>query len=116
MDIYHIWCNLKPGVGDLEFTEGVRAYLEHLRSRGQVVGFRITRAKLGFKPPQLREFHITVEFENLTQLQAAFDNVAARVDPVESLHQVVNSKVQEVFFALYRDFPDVVRVAGQEKF
>jgi hypothetical protein len=28
----------------------------------------------------------------------------------------VNSKVQDIFFALYRDFPDANRVAGQEKF
>lgn len=67
-------------------------------------------------PPQLREFHITIDFENLSQMQSAFDNVSSRADPVESLHHVVNSKVQDVFFALYRDFPDDTRVYGQEKF
>lgn len=116
MDIYHIWCNLKPGVGDLDFVTGVRAYLDHLRGTGRVRGYRITRAKLGLKPPQLREFHITIEVDDLAQLQAAFDHVASRADPVESLHHAVNSKVQDAFFALYRDFPDEVRVTGQEKF
>ena len=38
------------------------------------------------------------------------------VDPVESLRHVVNSTVQDIFFALYRDFPDEARVRGQEKF
>ena len=116
MDIYHIWCNLKPGVDDLEFVEGVRAYLDHLRDRRELQGYRITRAKLGLKPPQLREFHITLEFDGMTQMQTAFDHVSSRTDPVESLHQAVNSKVQDVFFALYRDFPDQTRVRGQEKF
>jgi hypothetical protein len=116
VDIYHIWCNLKPGIHDLEFVEGVRAYLDHLRENRQVHGYRITRAKLGFRPSQLRDFHITIEFENMTQMQAAFDHVASRADPIESLHHVVNSKVQDIFFALYRDFPDETRVRGQEKF
>jgi hypothetical protein len=116
LDIYHIWCNLKPGVQDLEFVEGVRAYLDSLRAKQQLTGYRITRAKLGFRPPQLREFHITIEFDDLTQMQSAFDNVSSRAEPIESLHHAVNSKVQDIFFALYRDFPDSTRVRGQEKF
>jgi Family of unknown function (DUF6614) len=116
LDIYHVWCNLKPGVRDVEFVEDVRAYLERLRRDHQVHAYRITRCKLGFRPPQLRDFHITLEFEGLTQMQSAFDNVSSRADPVESLHHAVNSKVQDVFFALYRDFPDAKRVRGQEKF
>jgi hypothetical protein len=116
LDIYHIWCNLKPGVHDLEFVEGVRAYLGNLQAKRQLAGYRITRAKLGFKPPQLREFHITIEFDDLTQMQSAFDNVSSRAEPIESLHHAVNSKVQDIFFALYRDFPDKARVHGQERF
>jgi hypothetical protein len=116
MDIYHVWCNLKPGVSDVEFVDGLRGYLERLRSDGELHSYRITRCKLGFRPAQLRDFHITLDFENLTQLQAAFDKVATRTDPIEGLHHAVNSKVQDVFFALYRDFPDDVRVRGQEQF
>jgi len=82
MDIYHIWCDLKPGVSDMEFVTSLHRYLDKLRDDGQLVTYRITRAKLGFKPPQLREFHITLEFENLMQLQTAFDHVATRTDCV----------------------------------
>jgi hypothetical protein len=39
-----------------------------------------------------------------------------RVPTRSSLHHVVNSKVQDIFFALYRDFPDETRVRGREKF
>jgi hypothetical protein len=116
LDIYHVWCNLKPGVHDMEFVDSVRTYLERLRQERQLHAYRITRCKLGFRPPQLREFHITLEFQDMTQMQAAFDTVSSRTDPVESFHQAVNSKVQDVFFALYRDFPDAKRVRGQEKF
>ncbi len=100
----------------MEFVDGLRAYLDHLREKGQLHGYRITRAKLGFKPSHLREFHITIDFESMAQMDSAFANVSSRAEPVESLHQVVNSNVQDIFFALYRDFPDETRVLGQEKF
>jgi hypothetical protein len=116
MNIYHIWCNLKAGVSDLEFCARTRAYLEQLQSAGRLAAFRITRAKLGLRPPALREFHIMLEFEDLAQLDSAFGAVAARTDPVEQFHHAVNSLVQDVMFALYRDFPDSVRVHGQERF
>lgn len=116
MDIYHIWCNLKPGISDMEFVDDVRAYLDHLKDSTALHSYRITRAKLGFRPPQLREFHITIEFDDLTQMQSAFDTVSSRAEPVERLHHAVNSKVQDIYFALYRDFPDATRIQGQEKF
>ena len=39
-----------------------------------------------------------------------------RVDPVESFHFAVNSKVRNFVAALYRDFPDDVRQTGEERF
>lgn len=116
MDVYHVWFNLKPSVRDLDFVASARAYLDHLKESGDLAGYRITRCKLGLAPPQLREWHITLDFDNMSQMDGAFGRVSARTDPVESFHHAVNSKVQDVFFALYRDFPDPGRVTGQEKF
>ena len=116
MDVYQIWFNLKPGVGDLDFVASARAYLDHLKNAGGLADYRITRCKLGLAPPQLREWHITLDFANMSQMDDAFGRVSSRADPVESFHHAVNSKVQDVFFALYRDFPDANRVTGQEKF
>jgi hypothetical protein len=116
MDVYHIWCTLKDDVGDLEFASAVRAYLDHLKAQGLVAGYRVTRRKLGLGPPQLPQWHITLDFENLAQMDSAFSRVSSRANPVESFHHAVNSKVQDVFFALYRDFPDPERVTGEEKF
>jgi len=116
MDLYHIWCNLKPGVRDSDFADRATAYLRHLEAEGLIAGHRITRRKLGLGPPQLREFHILLEVEDLAQLDRAFNRVAARGEPAESFHHAVNSLVTEVFFALYRDFPDPVRRRGEEKF
>ncbi len=75
-----------------------------------------TRRKLGLGPDHLPEFHIMLDFENLSHLDAAFHHVSTRSNPVESFHQAVNAKVKDLIFALYRDFPDPGRVRGQEKF
>jgi hypothetical protein len=116
LDIYHVWCNLKPGVSDLDFVEKARQYFEHLEADGRLVRHRITRAKLGLSPAVLREFHIMLEFTGLAQLDEAFTAAASRSDPVETFHHAVNSLVTDPLFALYRDFPDPVRERGQEKF
>ena len=116
MDIYHIWCNLKPDIADLDFISSATQYLDHLKQNEDLVEYRITRRKLGLGPVHLGEFHLMLEFENLNQLDDAFNRVASRADPVESFHHAVNSKVSDVTFALYRDFPDKSRQQGEEKF
>ena len=116
MTIYHIWCNLKDGVKDVEFADAAKKYLDHLQEQGQIQAYRLTRRKLGLGPAHLPEFHITLDFVDMAQMDAAFNNVSSRNDPVESFHHAVNSKVCDLFFALYRDFPDETRVRGQEKF
>ncbi len=116
MDIYHIWCDLKPGISDTAFARDATRYLESLVEEGQLAAFRVTRRKLGLGPGELGEFHLMLEFEGLAKLDEAFNTVATRKDPVESFHYAVNSKVSAVRFALYRDFPDPVRHEGEEKF
>ena len=116
MDIYHIWCDLKPGVGDTDFADRVGGWLGHLEGEGLIAGWRLTRRKLGLGADGLAEFHIMVEVRDLAQLDAAFGRTAARAEPEESLHHGVNSLVSGVRFALYRDFPDANRERGQEKF
>ena len=116
MDAYHIWADLKPGTRDLEFANAVHDYLGHLKGEGRIAGYRVTRRKLGLGHPNLPEWHITIDFDDMAQMDKAFGAVAARADPIEGLHHAVNSKVEGVFFALYRDFPDAVRATGEERF
>ena len=116
MNIYHIWARLKPGVNDLDFVESVQQFLGGLSGEGKLEDYRITRRKLGLGGAELLDFHIMVEFRDLAQFDQTFAEVAARNEPLESLHYAVNSKVAEVKFALYRDFPDEVRQKGEEKF
>lgn len=116
MDIYHIWCDLRPGASDVEFADACSTYLSTLRDRGEAAGFRITRRKLGLGAPGLGELHIMIEFTSLAQLDEAFNSVSSRAEPIESFHFAVNRHVTNVTFALYRDFPDPNRKIGEEKF
>jgi hypothetical protein len=116
MDVYHIWCDLKPGVSDVAFADKVAAYFGHLKAQGLIEGWRVTRRKLGLAPAGFGDFHLIVETKGMAQLDAAFTHVASRRSPVEDFHVHVNALVANAQFALYRDFPDPVRHRGEEKF
>ena len=116
MDLYEIWFDLKPGVRDMVLVEKLDAYMTHLKSRGLLEDHRLSRRKLGLGPSGQGEFHLTMAFRDLAQLDAAFQRVAARREPEESVHFGVNALVTNATFALYRDFPDQDRGRGQERF
>jgi hypothetical protein len=116
MDIYHVYCDTRPGVSDMAFTEAVGRYMAHLQGEGMIAGWRLTRAKLGFGLKGMGDWHLMIEVRDLAQLDAAFRHVASRRDPVEGHHHGLNSLVANPTFALYRDFPDPVRHRGEERF
>lgn len=116
MDIYHVFFDLKPGMSDMTLVEALDRYMGHLRGEGMIAGHRLTRAKLGFGLRGYGDWHLMIEVRDLAQLEAAFQHVASRREPVEGVHFGVNSLVQNPVFALYRDFPDAVRQHGEERF
>ena len=116
MDIYHVWCDLKLGMGDMDFASNIATFLGRLRDQGKITGWRITRRKLGLGQAGLGEFHIMIETEDLAQLDAAFQHVATRTGEVEQQHFAVNCMATNLRFALYRDFPDPGRKTGEERF
>lgn len=116
MDLYHIWCNRKPGVSDVAFAENIGRYLGELQRADRIASFRLTRRKLGLGPAELGEFHIAVEIRDLAQLDDAFREVSTRSGAVETIHAAVNQAACDLTFALYRDFPDPHRKRGDEKF
>jgi Family of unknown function (DUF6614) len=116
MDLYEIWCDLAPGERDVDVVDALHAYLGALVERGEVAAYRISRRKLGFGIAGLGELHVTIEVQDLAQLDRAFTTVSERADPVESLHHAVNARVRNFQAALYRDFPDPHRRRGEERF
>jgi hypothetical protein len=116
MDIYHLWFDKKPDVSDVDLCDRIHAYLGNLKAAQRIADYRITRCKLGFTTHGLPEFHVMVEVRDLTQLESAFQHVAARSGEIEQLHAHVNQHVLHFSAALYRDFPDAIRERGSEKF
>ena len=116
MNIYHAFFTLKAGTSDMAFVENLRAYMTHLKERGDIASWRLMRRKLGLGPEEFGEFHLMIEVEGLAQLDTAFSHVATRSGEVEQKHYAVNHMIERVKFALYRDFPDPERNAGDEKF
>ena len=115
MDVYHAFVALKPGCRDMDFAAAVAGYLGDLQARGRIAGWRLMRRKLGLGPRELDEFHIMIEFDGLAQFDELFLQVAARQGEIEERHRAVYRMVARATFALYRDFPDAVRVAdGRE--
>lgn len=110
MDHYLIWFNLKPGVDDLEICRALDDYLNYLREHGQLLEWNLTRRKFGFSPTGMPEFHVRLSFRDLAQLDAAFHHTATRSGEVERRHAEVFSRVRDFQSALYRDFPDDVRI------
>jgi hypothetical protein len=116
MHYYQGWFDLKAGVKDTDFARSVAAYMSYLKQHGLIEGWTLSRRKLGLAPAGFGEFHLVMETKDLAQLDEAFNHVAGRGEPVESVHFDVNSKVENLRFGLYRDFPDPVRREGEEKF
>ena len=106
MQIYHIWLDIAPDVTDLEFTSVLNDFLEKLRTDDLIRNFRITRRTLGLGLPELGEFHITVESDDMAQLDRAFTRMTKREGELEDAHVNMNKHARNLRFALYRDFPD----------
>lgn len=106
MNIYHVWCNLKESRRDMEFAGNVRELMEYMIASGDMKAWRMTRRKLGFGPAELGEFHITMEFPSLVELEQTFGEMAKRTGELEDLHRKVFTMVTDFRSGLSRDFPD----------
>lgn len=107
MDIYHIWCDKSEGISDVEWVANMRKFLDHLVSEGKMENFRITRCKMGFRSLDIPEWHIMMEFKNMSQMDEAFNRVAPLEGDLENKHKSFNQFVGDnIQHALYRDWPD----------
>jgi hypothetical protein len=109
MNDSHVWFNLKDSHEDVEFADPLRGFLGLLQARGHIRGYRLTRRKFGFSPPELGDFHVIIESDTLASLDDACGWVAERRGELEAAHARVYSRVTDLRTTLYRDFPDPQR-------
>ena len=108
MDVYHIFADHNEDVDAHEFATKMRVFLDNMVAMGKMESYRLTRMKLGFRSMDLPEFHITMDFRNMQQLDDAMTAVLRNEQNIEDSHVAFNQlvDVETIQHFLYRDFPD----------
>jgi hypothetical protein len=107
VDIYHIWADKEGDISDKDWVDNMKSFLDHLVTENKMQSYRITRCKMGFRSLDIPEWHIMMEFNNMAQLDSAFDRVAPLEGELEHKHKSFNQFVSgTIQHALYRDWPD----------
>jgi len=109
MDIYHIWADKAGDITDLEWVNNMRGFLDRLVQENKMHNYRITRCKMGFRSMDIPEWHIMMEFTDMSQMENAFRRVAPLEGDLEHKHRSFNQFVSgNIQHALYRDWPDQI--------
>jgi hypothetical protein len=106
MDIYHIWCDKKGSISDIDWVNNMKKFLDHLVSEDKMISYRVTRCKMGFRSMDIPEWHIMMEFNDMAQLESAFKRVAPQEGELENEHKSFNQFADNLQHAYYRDWPD----------
>ena len=111
MNVYAIWVDLIDSHDDLEFAKAIERYLNHFKNQGFAESWTLERRKLGFSPDGFGEFHVRILTKDLDTLDKMFYSAASRRGDVQKFHADVYSRVKNFKAALYRSFPDDVRIS-----
>jgi hypothetical protein len=108
MDLYTIWADKQGEISDLEWVSNMRKFFDHLIEENKMVNYRITRCKMGFRSiPDMPEWMIIMEFNDMAQMELAFKRVAKLEGELEDKHRSFNQFVSgNIQHALFRDWPD----------
>ena len=105
MDIYHVWCNLRPGLRDRHFDQTMARCMNHLHAEGLVESWRLTRRTLGLGAQEAGDWHLTLEVRDLRRLEGTFQRMASSCDDEEEEgpNQAINALVTNARFSLTRN-------------
>lgn len=108
MDLYTIWADKQGEISDLQWVSNMRKFFDHLIEENKMVNYRITRCKMGFRSiPDMPEWMIIMEFNDMAQMELAFKRVAKLEGELEDKHRSFNQFVSgNIQHALFRDWPD----------
>ena len=106
MNHFHIWCNLKAGTDAREFGDGARELLSYLHEREMIEGYSIARRGFVIAPPDLGEFHVSVEFRSIEQMDRTLEYVSNGNEEAAAFYQPLAEIIRDVSLAMDRDFPE----------
>jgi hypothetical protein len=106
MNHFHIWCNLKAGTDARDFGDGARELLSYLHEREMIEGYSIARRGFVIAPPDLGEFHVTVEFRSIEQMDHTLEYVSNSSEEAAAFYQPLAEMIRDVSLAMDQDFPE----------
>jgi len=110
MNFYVCMIDLKDDAKALVFAHAAEVWMEHLKSRGVIVDWRLTRRKLNLADTPYRDFHLEIAVKDMEQLDRAFRVSGQQDETVNTLYRNVHTLIARADFGLYRPFPDPERV------
>ncbi len=104
MNIYHIWHDCNREISGEEFVALTKRYLDLLIERKVMVSYRFTQMKLGFRSMDLPDYHVSMDFESMQQMDDAM-SITLKDKEVDEAHRAFNKfvDVETIQHALYRD-------------
>ncbi|NIZ12225.1 DUF6614 family protein [Phaeobacter sp. HF9A] len=109
MNLYHCQIDLAHEAKALAFASAVEQWMEYLKGRQAIKGWRLLRRKLNLASDSCKDFLLEIQFDNLTQLDQAFRILGEHDEEVERLYANVRALIARADFGLYRPFPDPER-------
>jgi hypothetical protein len=111
MDIYTIWADKEGDISDIDWVNNMKKFFDHLVAEDKMVSYRITRCKMGFRSiADMPEWMILMEFNDMGQIESAFQRVVPQQGELEEKHKSFNQFVAgNIQHALFRDWPDNIK-------
>ena len=109
MNLYHCQIDLQHEAKALAFASAVEQWMEYLKGRNAITGWRLLRRKLNLANDTCKDFLLEIEFENMTQLDQAFRILGEHDEEVARLYANVSVLIAQSHFGLYRPCPDPER-------
>lgn len=109
MNLYTCAIDLKDDAKALAFAAALETWMDYLKDRGTILGWRLMRRKLNLASAAHRDFLLEIEVEDLAQLDQAFRLTGTHDEAIATMYRNVNTLIESADFALYRPYPDPER-------
>ncbi len=109
MTIYHCMIDLKPGANAIAFAHAVQTWFEMLKSAGKIENWALQRRKLHLAGPGFADFLLTIDLQDLAQLDLAFEHLGAHQDASLRAYEQMHGMIDRFEVGLYRRYPDSMR-------
>lgn len=106
MNTYHCMIELRQGSRALAFAGAVESWMNHLKSAGLVLDWRLMRRKFGLASGAHTDFLLEIGIPDMSGLDNAFARLAEADEEATRRYDQMHSMIATVEAGLYRPYPD----------